>query len=390
MAILESVEDLKNYCLRKLGSPVINIEIDDTQTYDRIQDALEYFAERHYNGVEEAYYKYVVRHIDVERGYITVPEEFVAIIDILSKNQTTSAEAMADVQYQFMMENYRQLMRAELSEYYLGQQHIALLNNLFTPERSFTFNSASHRLTPRWKLSDVGGANLLLDADDITTANWTAINAVLTSNSTTDPLGTQKAHTVESGASGGYGLEQTYSTDRYVRGVITGWVSLKAGTYTGQVKLTLKDSAGTIVGAKTVNLTNRWEGEYITATYAAGHVDDITFTIEAATPAGAAGENFHIYNPNLYQNSMLILHGYKALDPEEATNIYNDRWVKEYATALIKRQWGTNIKKFEGIQLPGGMTMNGQQIFDEAQTEIERLEEKFSLEYELPIDMMIG
>jgi len=388
MAIIESAEDLKNYCLRKLGSPVINIEIDDTQAYDRIDEAIEYFTERHYNGVEEVYYRYVVRRPDIERGYLNVPDEFVAVIDIMSQNQQLSSEAMADVQYQFMVENHKDLMRSQLSEYYIGMQHIALLRNLFTPERSFSFNSASNRLLPRWKLSDVGTQNLLKDNTDITTANWTAINAVLTSNDTTDPLGAEKAHTVASGAAGAFGLRQTYLTDSYVRGVATIWVSLRAGTYTGPVTITLKDSAGTIVGSKIVTPSNVWKGEYVTATFADGHVDDIQVIVEGT--AASAGETFFVYNPYLYFNSMLILHGYKALDPIESTNVYNERWVKKYATALIKKQWGSNIKKFDGVQLPGGITMNGKDIFDEAEEEITKLEEAFSLDYELPIDFMWG
>jgi len=79
-----------------------------------------------------------------------------------------------------------------------------------------------------------------------------------------------------------------------------------------------------------------------------------------------------------------VLRAYKSLNATDVPNVYNDRWVKNYATALIKRQWGENISKFDGIQLPGGITMNGGKKFEEAIIEIDKLEEAFSADYELP------
>ena len=70
--------------------------------------------------------------------------------------------------------------------------------------------------------------------------------------------------------------------------------------------------------------------------------------------------------------------------------MWNDRWLKRYATALIKKQWGENLSKFEGVQLPGGITFSGSQILQEAKEEIQTLEEQMSLSYELPVDIMIG
>ncbi len=71
-------------------------------------------------------------------------------------------------------------------------------------------------------------------------------------------------------------------------------------------------------------------------------------------------------------------------------SVWNDRWLKEYATALIKKNWGTNLKKFAGVQLPGGVVLNGQVIFDEATEEIKALEEEMSSKYELPVDFYLN
>ena len=81
---------------------------------------------------------------------------------------------------------------------------------------------------------------------------------------------------------------------------------------------------------------------------------------------------------------------YVAVDGETYKELYNDRFLKEYATALIKRQWGSNLSKFEGMQLPGGVQFNGQQMFQDAQEEIRRLEDEMSLKFELPPDFMTG
>ena len=80
----------------------------------------------------------------------------------------------------------------------------------------------------------------------------------------------------------------------------------------------------------------------------------------------------------------------QIVDPDTHTSVYNDRLLKEYTTALIKKQWGANLIKFEGMQLPGGVTINGRQIFEDALSDIERIEEKMRLEYEAPVDFFVG
>lgn len=86
----------------------------------------------------------------------------------------------------------------------------------------------------------------------------------------------------------------------------------------------------------------------------------------------------------------VVVEAFCVLDPEEYTDIYGDMWLKKYLTALIKRQWGTNMKKFEGMQLPGGVTMNGQQIYNEAIDEIEELRKTCQDTFQLPVDFFLG
>jgi hypothetical protein len=93
---------------------------------------------------------------------------------------------------------------------------------------------------------------------------------------------------------------------------------------------------------------------------------------------------------DIKEGDYLVAEVYQTIDPETHTSVYNDKWLKEYATALIKQQWGQNLIKFEGMQLPGGVTLNGRQIFDDASNEIEKLRESIRMEHELPPDFFVG
>jgi hypothetical protein len=86
----------------------------------------------------------------------------------------------------------------------------------------------------------------------------------------------------------------------------------------------------------------------------------------------------------------IIAECYRVLDPDTYTDMWKDRWLQNYATAKIKYQWGSNLTKFEGMQLPGGVQFNGQKILDDAQDEIRRLEEEMNTSYSLPVMDMIG
>ena len=90
------------------------------------------------------------------------------------------------------------------------------------------------------------------------------------------------------------------------------------------------------------------------------------------------------------EGEYIIVEATKVIDPDTYPDVWNDRWLKRYATALIKKQWGENLSKYEGVTMPGGVTFNGQRIIDEASEEITKLEEEMSLSYELPVDIMIG
>jgi hypothetical protein len=86
----------------------------------------------------------------------------------------------------------------------------------------------------------------------------------------------------------------------------------------------------------------------------------------------------------------LVVECYRILDPALYSDVYNDYFLKKYATSLIKRQWGANLSKFEGMVMPGGVTFNGRQLFDDANEELTKLEEEVRLNWEQPVDFYIG
>jgi hypothetical protein len=99
---------------------------------------------------------------------------------------------------------------------------------------------------------------------------------------------------------------------------------------------------------------------------------------------------FMDWDEEVQKGDYLVVECYRIIDPDTYTDVYNDYFLKRYATALIKRQWGTNLIKFEGMVMPGGVTFNGRQIFDDANEEITKLEEEARLNWEQPVDFMTG
>jgi hypothetical protein len=86
----------------------------------------------------------------------------------------------------------------------------------------------------------------------------------------------------------------------------------------------------------------------------------------------------------------LLIEAYEIVDPNEYTQVWSDRWLQNYVTAKIKYQWGSNLTKFSGMSLPGGVQFNGEKILGDAQNEIEKMEAEMISSYSLPVTDMIG
>jgi len=384
MAITTKSE-LKSYCFRELGSPVINIEVDGAQADDRIDDAVQFFTERHYDGTEVAYFHKTISHTDALNGYFSVPSDYNALIEVMSPGANgSSTENLDNYQYHFMS-NLNMMMAANggnigsISNYYIQMSHLNLITGLLSTDNNFDYNSTTNIVRPKWPLNSIGSGNFLKDASDLTTTNWTKVNAGVTPNQP-DPNGKTEAFSVYATGAGTFSLGQTISTTRYVRGTYTAIVGVRKGTYAGTLQITVADSQGNVYSTKTITPSALWKEEFIEVNFPNTSGADIVLKIEG-TAVGA--EHFDIFAPFLYLNRTIVLHGSRSVDPTNS-GMYNNRWLKQYSTALIKRQWGSNLKKMSGIQMPGGVELNGQTIFDEAETEIERLIEQFALDFQEP------
>lgn len=253
MAQPNSRQTLKDYCLRRLGHPVISINVDDSQVEDRIDDALQFFAEYHFDGVERMYFPYQVTQQDITNKYINTDAISPNIITVNRvfpwSNAGINANNFFSAKYQMYLQDYFGLRNGtfNLSYYDIAQQYVSLVQQFLEPEKAFTFSRVTNRLR--------------LDT------NW---------------------------------------------------------------------------------------GEM------------------------------------LQDGMFVMIEAYVVLNPNQYTEIYNDRLLKEYLTNLVKRQWGQNLSKFTGVALPGGVQFDGQKIADDAQTQIDKIEEQVQSKYELPPDFMVG
>lgn len=246
MANPSSRATFKEYCLRRLGKPVIEINVDEDQVDDRIDEALKYYWDYHFDGTEKIYYKYQITSQDVTNKYITLPDNIIGAVNIFNIGDAMNVANIFNIRYQIALNDLYTLTNISLVPYFMAFQHIQLIEEILVGRKPIRYNR--HR------------NQLFIDMD---------------------------------------------------------WSIMPAGNY-------------------------------------------------------------------------VIVEAYQIVDPDTYTDAWNDRWLLQYATALIKRQWGNNLKKFEGMQMPGGLTFNGQKIYDEAIEEINNLEKEMITSYSLPVSDMIG
>lgn len=247
MATPTTKAEFKEYCLRKLGKPVIEINVDDDQVDDRVDEALRYWYDYHFDGSERVYYKHAITETDVENKYITLPENIIGAVSIFSMGDPSiRSDDMFNIRYQIALNDLYTLTNVSLVPYYMVMEHLALMNELLVGKQPIRYSRHKDRL----------------------------------------------------------------------------------------------------------------------------HVDMDWNTV-------AIGE-------------FLLVEAYEVVDPETWTDAYNDRWLQNYATTLIKEQWGSNLTKFTGMTLPGGVQFNGEKIYDDAVAERRKLEDEMISSYSLPVLDMIG
>ncbi len=246
MALPTSRATFKEYCLRALGKPVIEVNVDDDQVDDRIDEALKYYWDYHFDGTEKIYYKYQITEQTKIDRYVPMPQNVIGVVNLFPIGQALNTNNLFNIRYQIALNDLYTLTSVSMVPYYMALTHVQFLEQMLVGQQPIRYNRHMNRL--------------YIDMD------WNILNS----------------------------------------------------------------------------------GDYI------------------------------------------IAEAYQIVDPDVYTDAWNDRWLLRYATCLIKQQWGTNLKKFGSMQLPGGLTFNGQQIYDEASQERDKLEQDMITSYSLPVTDMIG
>ena len=321
MAAPATRQQLIDYCLRELGHPVIEINVDDDQVSDRIDAALQYYQDYHYDGVERLYLK----------------------------QQVTATRIT--------------LSTSNASSFALGV--------------TVTGSSSGAYATVCSELNTTSNGTTLLVKGS--TGNWTTGETIVGSNGTTAAVVSVSLGNVD---------RQYFELDDSIIGVrrVLPFSAVNTGQsymwdiryqmrlndmfdllstsiiYYEQVKSHLALIDQLLVGSKSFRFQRHQNRLYLDMSW----------------------------NTDVSVGEYVIVECYKILDPNTWTDVYNDRFLKRYTTALIKKQWGNNLKKFAGIQMPGGVTLNGKEIYDEAVAEIEYLENEAQSTYVEPPDFMVG
>jgi|TARA_A100001391_G_scaffold150131_1_gene107616 hypothetical protein len=281
MAQPSSRSELITYCKRQLGAPVLEINVADEQVEDLVDDALQYFHERHFNGVTQMYLKYKITQDDIDRGRGRGSSNPIGIVT------TTASTTIAGTATTFSYE--------ENSNYLQVPPAVIGVNKIFR-----------------------------FDGSNTRTSNMFSVKY------------------------------QLFLNDMYH------FSSTEILSY-AMVKRYLEDLDFALSTEKQIRFNQRDDRLYLDLDWASVTVDDY-----------------------------LVIDCYRLLNPDDFTRVYNDSFLKKYLTILIKKQWGQNLIKFQGVKLPGGVELNGRQIYDDAQKEMETLMEKMSNTYELPPLDMIG
>lgn len=247
MAIPTTKAEFKAYCLRKLGAPVIEINVDDDQVDDRVDEALRYYWDYHFDGSEKIYYKHLVTDQDRENKYITLPENIIGAVRIFPiADPIVRSDDLFNIRYQIALNDLYTLTSVSMVPYYMLMEHLSLVSEMLVGQQPIRYSRHKDRL--------------YVDMD---------------------------------------------------------WGSIAQGEY-------------------------------------------------------------------------LLVEAYEVIDPDVYTDVWADRWLQNYTTAKIKYQWGSNLTKFTGMSLPGGVQFNGEKILEDARQEIEKMEQEMISSYSLPVSDMIG
>ena len=317
---LSTRQELIDYCLRRLGFPVIEINVDDDQISDRVDDAIQLWQEHHFDGVERVYIK---KALEGSTLNLTSSATFNAGETITGG--TSGAKAIVDKSSsgtKVIYENVSTVEKFEANEVITGEDSgvTATISSIVKGNIENGYIAIADNILGVTRMFKFGGVGSTSNSDGLFDIDY-----------------------------------QFAQNDLY---------NLLAAdvTYYSMVKTHMNVLESLFVNDRAIRFNRKTNKLYIDTDM------DRTFNI----------------------GDYVIAEGYALVAGADYAEVYDDMWLKKYTTALIKRQWGENMKKFGGIQLPGGVTLNGDQIYSEAVNEIAQIEEEMQNRYELPPTFMTG
>jgi hypothetical protein len=317
MSKIATRAEFKKYCLRRLGWPVIDINVDDDQVNDRIDDALQFFQDYHFDGTEKIFMKHRITEEDRKRRWIYCPEPVAFVTNVFPFDDSNSSINMFDLRYQLRLHDLYDFTSVSYVSYEITMQHIQSLNLLFSGKPQFRFNRKQNKL--------------FLDVD------WSRnVNA------------------------GEYVIVECYRNLVPDNIILSGTVNLDSSTKT-------------VIGTNTQFDAEIVENDFV-------EFGDLSLQVSKIV---SPTELQLVYEPTVTQSNV-------TMSIAGNSQVWDDRFLKQYASAKIKYQWGTNLSKFAGIQLPGGVTLDGPRIMEEARAELEKIEEEMYTMSSLPSEIFIG
>jgi len=362
MAKPNSRATLISYCKRALGHPVIEINVDDDQVDDRIDEALQFYQEYHADAIEKVYLKHLVQPADQTNGFIPIPDLVTNVVRLFPLRDTVNSSIdMFDAKYQMHLNDMFSLgYMGSLMEYEMTQQWLSMLDMIIdSSDKHIDFNR--HRNTLRIDM-DWSEETVSVAAQSV--AITVASSKFVWDGDSAPQKSLSKGIVYTFDVSDSSNASHVLAFSETIDGTHT---TGGAGYTTGVVRTGTPGA----VGAKVV-FTIAEDAPSTLYYYCTAHAN--------------MGEKLSLAINSTY----LVLECYRIIDPATYTDVYNDYFLKKYCTALIKQQWGQNLIKFEGMQMPGGVTFNGRQIYDDASTDLEKLTEEARLNWEEPIDFMSG
>ena len=317
MAAPSTRTEFKDYCLRRLGFPVIQINVDDDQVDDRIDDALQFFHDYHFDGVEKIYMKHRITQDDIDRKFIYCPDPVIFVTKIFPFDDSNSSINMFDLRYQLRLHDLYDFTSVSYVSYEITMQHITTLNMLFSGYPQHRFNRHQNKifLDIDWSRDATLGEYVVIECYRKLAPDTVILTGTVTATNTSNVM---------------TGTGTTFDQQILEGDIIT------VGGQDVQVNRIISPTQAYL----TTNLTT-------------------SVTSATATKTGVS-------------------------------DVWDDRFLKQYATALIKYQWGTNLSKFAGVQMPGGVTLDGPRIMAEAQVEIDKIETEMQAYNVLPPEILTG